>query len=129
MRSTAPRGLGPAGKALWVSVTAVYELEVVEKLALTSACIVADRVAALDVIVADEGVVLRDEKRGQIAHPALVESRQQRLVQARLLTALRLPDANDNVPQHRGIRGVYADRGADNTSTSKPRGGNRGATA
>ncbi len=61
---------------------------------------------------AADGVMLTDPKRGPITHPALVESRQQRLVLARILTALRVPDADGVQPQRRGLRGFYGgDRG------------------
>jgi len=50
---------------------------------------------------------MRDGK----AHPALVESRQQRIVFARLLAALRLPDdQHGERPQRRQVRGVYRGR-------------------
>lgn len=104
----APKGTGAAGKALWVAVTEVYELAGHELAVLRSAVVVADRVAALDAVVDRDGVVLDDPKRGPVAHPGLVESRQQRITQARLLTSLRLPDADGAVPQYRGLRGVYS---------------------
>jgi hypothetical protein len=71
----------------------------------------ADRIAALDSIVDIEGVMI-DGK----AHPALIESRLQRLTLARLLTALRLPDLSEERPQRRGMRGVYRLDGARGTA-------------
>jgi len=106
-KSSAPRGTGPAGRALWASVVDRFDLTEHERAQLGIAVRVADRVAALDAVVDAEGVILCDPKRGQIAHPALVESRQQRLTLACLLTALRLPDDEGAQPQRRGTRGVY----------------------
>jgi len=105
--SPAPKGTGTAGRGLWKSITGGFELELHEKAVLAQAVHVADRIAALDAVVDAEGVMHDDPKRGPVAHPALIESRQQRLALARLLTALRLPDTDDQRPQRRGLRGVY----------------------
>lgn len=105
--SDPPAGTGQAGTALWESITGGFDLEPHELAQLSSACRVADRVAALDEVVDRDGVMLSDDKRGPVAHPALVESRQQRMALARILSALRLPDAEGQQPQHRGIRGFY----------------------
>jgi hypothetical protein len=95
------------GRALWESITGAFDLEPHERSVLAQVVKVADRVAALDAVVDDQGVLSDDPKRGTVAHPALVESRQQRLTLARMLTALRLPDADQRRPQRRGMRGVY----------------------
>jgi hypothetical protein len=79
-----PDGLGGAGLALWRAIGSGFELERHELAVLAQACRVADRVGDLDEIVDAEGVMRTDPKRGPIAHPALVESRQQRLALARL---------------------------------------------
>ncbi|HZA16717.1 MAG TPA: hypothetical protein VE645_07445 [Pseudonocardiaceae bacterium] len=96
----APRGTGAAGRALWRSIVGTYELEVHERVVLGQLVKVADRIAALDSIVDEDGVLVDGR-----AHPALIESRLQRLTLARLLTTLRLPDQR---PQRRGLRGVYS---------------------
>lgn len=106
----APKGVEAAGRALWTAITGTYELEEHELATLAQAVKVADRIAALDVVVDAEGVMYDDPRRGPVAHPALVESRQQRLALARLLTGLRLPDTEDQRPQRRGIRGFYGPR-------------------
>lgn len=105
--TTAPKGTGPAGKALWDSITGTYGLETHELSMLASAVVTADRIADLDAVVSAEGVMLNDPKRGPIAHPALVEARQQRLVLARVIGTLRLPDQDDHLPRRRGVRGTY----------------------
>ena len=66
----------------------------------------------LQAIVDAEGPIVDDR-----AHPALVEVRQQRILLARLIVAIRVPmgeqDAQDAAPsrtQYRGTRGVYGIR-------------------
>ena len=101
-RMIAPKDAGPAGRALFRSINQRFDLEPHEVAVLAQVVRVADRISALDGIVDSEGVMAGDR-----AHPALVESRLQRVTLARLLTALRLPDVQDVRPQRRGIRGVY----------------------
>lgn len=101
-----PRGTGKAGRALWSSITSGFTLEAHERLVLGQAVVVADRIAQLDAVVDELGVV---DVSGKV-QPALTESRQQRLTLARLLTALRLPDQADERPQRRPIRGYYRPR-------------------
>src|SRR5688500_1363996 len=114
MASVAPDGLGPAGLRLWHSIADPFELEPHELVTLGSAAVIADRIAALDAEVETEGEMVMDTRRRvKIANPALVEARQQRLAQARLLSSLRLPDQNNVRPQQRGgPRGFYAVKGA-----------------
>lgn len=99
-----PRGLAAAGRALFRSIAGAFDLERHELAVLEQAARVADRVAALDAVVDTDGVMEPGTGR---AHPALVESRQQRIALARLLVVLRLPDEDDHRPQRRGMRGAY----------------------
>ena len=106
-----PKGSGTPGRALWRSITSTYELAEHELALLGQATTVADRISALDEIVNAEGAMVDDPRRGmQIAHPALSASRQERVVLARLLSTLRLPDETDHRPQRRGMRGFYGPR-------------------
>jgi hypothetical protein len=105
----APRGLSPAGRKLWNAVSSDYELESHELLLLENAARTADLVAGLQELIDAEGLVL-----GGKTHPAVAEIRQQRIVLARLLVALRVPSGDEaDRPQHRGIRGVYSMRASD----------------
>jgi hypothetical protein len=98
----APRGIGPAGRELWRAVAQSFELEDHELQILKQAAVVADRIAALDACVVEDGVIVE----GGRANPALIESRLQRLALGRLIALLRLPDIEDRRPQHRaGFRG------------------------
>jgi hypothetical protein len=106
----APAGAKTAGRALWRAVLAAYELEEHELALLRQACRVADACDDLQVLVDAEGPVVAGR-----AHPALVELRQQRIVLARLIVALRVPLGEDEAAersQYRGPRGVYGIRGA-----------------
>jgi len=65
----------------------------------------------LQALVDTEGPIVEGR-----AHPALVELRQQRILLARLVVALRVPmgeqdDESPQRPQYRGTRGVYGIRG------------------
>ncbi len=103
-----PRGLGPAGRALWRSVAGPFELEAHERTVLREACRTADACAALQRVADEEGPTL-DSPQGVRVHPALVELRQQRLALARLLASLRIPtDSEGRVQRRTGVRGVYS---------------------
>lgn len=102
-----PNGTGAGGRALWRAVLADFDLDEHEMALLREAVRTVDQLDALydaaDTVVVDGG-------KGPRAHPALVEARQQRIVLARLLAALRLPsgDEAEQRPQRRqGVRGFY----------------------
>jgi len=102
-----------AGRRLWSSVTDAYDLDEHERALLVEACRTADALTVLDAVVRAEGPLL-DGPQGVRAHPALAEARQQRIVLARLLAALRLPaggegdaQAGARPPRRAGAKGVY----------------------
>lgn len=92
-----PRGTGAAGRELWRAISGSFELEEHERMILLQATVIADRIRQLDSCVVRDGVLLGDH-----VHPALIESRLQRLALGRLLAVLRLPDKEDHRPQRRG---------------------------
>ena len=103
-----PKGLNAAGRRLWRAVVTDYDLAQHELAILGEAARVADLCEELQAVVTAEGL-LADGK----VHPAVVEARQQRILLARLIVALRVPmgDVEDDEPgrlQYRGARGVYA---------------------
>lgn len=103
-----PDGLSAPGRALWEALAGSYELAAHELRLLHEACRCADRLDALAEVVAADGPTLVTSKGDVIAHPALVESRQQQVVFSRLLASLRLPDEGEVRPQRRGAaRGSY----------------------
>ncbi len=107
-----------AGRRLWDSVCSDYVLDEHERAVLVEACRTADALTVLDDVVRAEGPLLAGPQ-GVRAHPALVEARQQRVVLARLLAALRLPaggegdvQANARPPRRAAVKGVYGITGA-----------------
>ncbi len=108
-----PKGTRAAGRRLWRAVLNDYDLAEHELTLLRQAVHVADLCKDLQQRVDDEGPLLGDR-----AHPALVELRQQRILLARLIVALRVPlgEEEEAKPaasrsQRRGLRGVYGIRG------------------
>lgn len=109
-----PKGTGVSGARLWRDVTSRYELEVHETLLLRQAVHVVDLLDKLAAAIDKDGPTIDGRM-----HPAVRESRQQQIVLARLLAALRLPTGDEAAqpagrrPQRRsGARGVYPIRGA-----------------
>jgi hypothetical protein len=116
-KTPTPSGLAASGRRLWRDVIDSYDLDVHEQLLLTEACRVADRLDRLAVEAADNPVTSHNMKGDLIAHPAMVEARQQAIVLSRLVASLRLPSGEtaDGLvrPQRRGAaRGSYGIRGA-----------------
>jgi hypothetical protein len=110
-----PPGLGTSGKRLWKSVLAEYDLQVHEEILLLEAARCADRLDRLAEEASKGPVTQRNFKGDEIAHPAMVEARQQGAALSRLLASLRLPsgdEGNMSRPQRRGAaRGSYGIRG------------------
>lgn len=77
---------------------------------LRQACQVADLIDALAAVVRREGVSVKDPMTGASKpHPCAVELRMQRVTLARLVAALRIPDADGDTPQRRGgVRSSYS---------------------
>ncbi len=108
-----PTGTKAAGRRLWTSIVEDYDLDEHELALLREAVRTVDLLADLDVLVKREGPIV-ESPQGTRAHPAAVEARQQRIVLARVLAALRLPAGEEGDtqssarPQRRGgARGVY----------------------
>lgn len=118
-RRRAPKGLGTQGRALWADVVDAYDLDQHEVALLTAACRTADRLEDIADVLAQQTSLTTTNARGDlVAHPLLVEQRQQGISLSRLLASLRLPtgetEAGEPVrPQRRGAaRGSYGIRGA-----------------
>lgn len=112
----APKGLRQSGRRLWRSAMADYEFDTHEELLLVQACRCVDRLDLLAIEAANNPVTVVNVKGDQVAHPALVESRQQSITLARLLASLRMPSGEEGGelrrPQRRGAaRGSYGIRG------------------
>ena len=117
----APKGAGAAGKRLWRSILAEYELEEHEAALLREMVRTVDQLDDLAAVVASDGLMVRGPGLAERVHPAVVEARQLRIALARLAAALRLPAGDEasadakvgtRRPQRRvGIRGPYRLRG------------------
>lgn len=112
-----PPGTRAAGRKLWESVLADFELDRHELVLLVEAVRAVDELDQLHAVVQAEGTMV-STPAGPKVHPALIEARQLRLVLARILAALRLPggDVGDHQagarPQRRvGVRKPYGIRG------------------
>ncbi len=101
-----PKGTAAGGRRLWRELLERYEFDKHELAVLREAVRTVDQLDALDEVVRHDGVMMADR-----VHPAVTEGRQLRLVLARLVASLRLPDADDERPQRRGAsRGIYSGR-------------------
>lgn len=113
--AVAPDGLQAAGRRLWLYAMGEYEFDPHDELMLLQACRTADRLDRLEVEAAQGPVTVANFRGDQVAHPAMVEARQQSITFARLLAALRMPQGDQDEklsrPQRRGApRGAYGVR-------------------
>jgi len=111
-----PEGLAEAGRGLWIAALVDFDFDFHERLLLLQACRTADRLDRLSAEAVAGPVTVTNYKGDQVAHPAMVEARQQSLTLARLLASLRMPtgDSGGDLqrPQRRGgARGAYGVRG------------------
>ncbi|MEJ7894371.1 MAG: P27 family phage terminase small subunit [Solirubrobacteraceae bacterium] len=92
-----PKGLCVAGTALWRAIhgglPATMELDERETAVLGLACRQADDVAALEAVLARDGVVVEGSSGQPRLSGVVSELRQARLATAKLLGELQLPDA------------------------------------
>ena len=107
-----PPGSGPAGKRLWRSVLADYELSGADLEVLKHAVAVADDIASLEPVL-KLGPFIKGADGQPRANPALVQRRQLVLVMTRLLAAIRVvgdvgSDEHDRGQRRVGLKGVYA---------------------
>jgi hypothetical protein len=109
-----PRGLGPAGKALWRSVhddlPDDWELDRRELENLSLAARQADDLARLEKVIAKEGTMSIGSTGQPTVHPAIPEARQARLSISRLLGSIPLPDAEEQPQTAASERGRAAAR-------------------
>jgi hypothetical protein len=98
-----PAGLKAAGKKLWESSTKEFELAQHELALLEEACRIRDYIRDLDKTVKDDGLMI-SSSQGSRLHPAIAESRQQRLALARMLVTLQIPALDDDLPPAGRVR-------------------------
>ncbi|MFI1090938.1 hypothetical protein [Streptomyces sp. NPDC020917] len=97
--------LGESARGIWQRVTEDYELAPHELRLLLEVCRCADTLDALAADIEERGVMLERK-----VNPAVVESRQMSIAFARLVSALALPELDeDAAPKYvrTGTRGPY----------------------
>ena len=92
MSTTAPAGLGRAGKALWKGIAGVYELRADELRVLEDAASEADLVEQLKDGMVDQPLIVRGSQGQEVINPLVSELRQHRATLSALLRQLKLPD-------------------------------------
>ena len=95
MTARAPAGTGPAGRALWRSVLAEYDLDVRELAILRAAAKQADDVRGLEEALTRDGLTVVGSQGQPRMNPMITELRQSRLALAKLLESIALPTADD----------------------------------
>ncbi|MFG2596698.1 hypothetical protein [Streptomyces sp. NPDC048462] len=87
-----PEGLGPQGMTLWQEIGEVFELRVDELRILGDACREVDLIERMHVALLDAPLLVKGSMGQEVANPLVQELRQHRALVARLLSALKLPD-------------------------------------
>jgi len=94
--TTAPKGLGTAGRALWRKIASSlpdgWELEEREEAILRLAARQADDLSRLESAISKDGAMALGSAGQPVVNPAIIEARQSRLAIGRLLGQLALPD-------------------------------------
>lgn len=91
-----PAGIGRPGQRLWKAILGdlapEWELDARELHLLERAARCADELAKLEKVLDRDGLTVEGSRGQVVAHPALTEARQLRLVQLRLLAAIEMAD-------------------------------------
>lgn len=90
----APAGLAGRGRKFWREACAKYEFDRQEVELLVEVCRSLDRLDALDALVAEQGQTVTGSTGQTVLHPGIAEARQQRIVLARLVKALAIPEGS-----------------------------------
>jgi len=102
-----------------------YSLDVWEQSLLLQVCRTADRLDRLEADAALGPVTVTNHRGDEVTHPSIVEARQQSVVLARLLAAMRMPAGDEGDvtrPQRRGApRGAYGVRALGSVSQAVTR--------
>ena len=88
----APAGLGARGRRLWKSVHSDFALSETERTLLIEACRCLDDIEALQAAVAGAPMMTTGSRDQDIVHPLRGELRSQRLLLAKLLAQLDVPE-------------------------------------
>lgn len=85
-----PKGLTGPGLILWKATLEEFDLSPHATALLEELCRVRTRIAELDAVVAAEGI-MSSSSQGARVHPALTETRQQRMLFQKLIGQLGIP--------------------------------------
>jgi phage terminase small subunit len=107
-RPRAPEGLDKAGRALWRSVLADYELSPAELATLAQACKVVDLLVKIDAALAVADVVSEGAMGQPKSHPLLASAADQRRLLSELLRDLCLPMPFEDEGHRRSPRAAEA---------------------
>jgi hypothetical protein len=105
-RPRAPEGLDGPGLALWRAVTGAYELAPHEEELLRQACRVTDLIAAMDAVVAVEGLMSEGSMGQSVRHPLLQAAADQRRLLDGLFRSMALPMPGEVVGRRRSPAAV-----------------------
>lgn len=94
-RPKMPDGLQQRGAGFWRRTVKEYDLSDSEIQILAEACRTLDNLDALAGALVEDGPTIKGSMGQTIVHPALGEARGQRQVLHKLLSALALPDLED----------------------------------
>lgn len=96
IRPSPPESLDEAGENLWRAILSdlddAWQLDSRELHLLERACRVEDEMRLLESVVDAGGAITTGSKGQVVVHPAILEGRQLKLAQLRLLAALELED-------------------------------------
>lgn len=91
-KTSEPSGLADSGRALWSSVTDLYELRVDELVVLEKACRAADRIAVMEGELEGSTFMVKGSMGQPVVNPLVGEIRAHEAQVQRLLSSLKLPD-------------------------------------
>jgi transposase len=103
-----PAGLEKGGCTRWREVLGAYALRADERRLLEACCRTVDTLARLETALQVTPLTVAGSMGQLREHPLLAEARQQRVVLARLLTQLKLPDEGDLALTRQGTRSTQA---------------------
>jgi hypothetical protein len=92
----APEGLGEAGLALWQHVVGEFDLQPAEAALLVQACRTVDELEAISEALADGPAVVVGSTGQPKASPLFAEARAHRVVLAKLLEQMALPEVDED---------------------------------
>lgn len=107
-----PKGLHDAGKTLWRRISGAYELREDEVTVLEQAARTADTIADLDAALVNAPLTVAGSAGQLREHPLLAEARQQRVLLARLLHQLKLPEPDEVTTRRASERSTKARKAA-----------------